>query len=146
MSNPGAPIDNKNAEKWTLEKSAELFDKADSIVKRKAEYLVHGVKIQAYEFDFIGELADELEVYRDLLQRDIPNKFPEFTARFNRLKNKLETNCYSNSKKGIINTAVGIVNLKSNHGWTDKQQVDHTTNGKDLNINPIQWIKTEDKD
>ena len=144
MSKAGAPKDNKNAEKWTLEKSIELFDSADDIVKRKTEYLVHGSKIQGYEFDFIGELADELEVYRDLLQRDIPNKFPQFTARFNKLKNKLETNCYSNTKKGIINTAVGIVNLKSNHNWTDKLQTDHTTNGKDISISPIQWTKTDE--
>ena len=48
------------------------------------------------------------------------------------IKEDIETNCYSNTKKGIINTAVGIVNLKSNYNWTDRLQNDVTTGGEKL--------------
>ncbi len=139
-----APKKNKNAEKWSDVKSLDLFNKADMLVKRKTNYIVNGKSIEGYEFDFIGELADELEVYRDLLQRDIPSRFPQLKGRYTKLKNRLETNCYSNTKKGIINTAVGIVNLKSNHGWTDRQQTDVTTGGDKINLTPISFVGNKD--
>ena len=44
------------------------------------------------------------------------------------LKTQLEANCFTDTKKGIINTAAGIINLKSNYGWTDR--VDNTTKGE----------------
>lgn len=139
-----APKGNTNAEKWGDVESLDLYNQADLIVKRKCDYIINGKKVKGYEFDFIGELADELDVYRDLLQRDIPNKFEWARERFNKLKNKLETNCYSNTKKGIINTAVGIVNLKSNHNWTDRQQTDHTSGGDKINLTPIQFVESKD--
>ena len=138
-----APKGNTNAEKWTEKEAIKLFDKADSIVKQKCDYTVGGKNVSGYEFDFIGELADELDVYRDLLQRDLPRRFEWAKERFNKLKNRLETNCYSNTKKGIINTAVGIVNLKSNHNWTDRQQTDHTSKGEKINLTPISFVSKD---
>jgi len=45
------------------------------------------------------------------------------------MKNNCEANCFNNIKKENINTAAGIINLKSNHGWSDRIQQDVTTGG-----------------
>lgn len=111
-----APEGNNNAEVWTEEKAKELFENALA-------------KSTENEYDFIGEIARDLGTYREV--------FTYLSDKFNSLKNihkqilsNLEANCFSHSKKGTINTAVGIVNLKSNYGWTDKTDV--TTGGEKL--------------
>ena len=50
------------------------------------------------------------------------------------IENNLEKNLYGNSVTGLI------FNLKNNFGWNDKQELDHTSNGKTLNnwsVNPV---------
>jgi len=39
----------------------------------------------------------------------------------------------------VGNTTGAIFALK-NFGWIDKSEHDHTTNGKDINIPPIEWV------
>lgn len=135
---------NNSAEIWTLEDAEELFDKALSMVDNEELYIIAGgIKTDGYKYDFIGELVRDLKneykdkkVYRYLLNTHLLNKYPHLKRRYEELVNTLETNCYFNTKKGIINTAVGIVNLKSNHKWTDR--VDNTT--KDNEIQPSNVI------
>jgi hypothetical protein len=129
----GAPEGNKNAEIWTFEEAKALFDRAFTLSKRKCNYNINGKQVKGYEFDFIGELTDELDIYRDLISRDLPGRFPECDKWYIMLKSRMETNCYSNTKKGIIKEGVGIVNLKSNHGWKDKSEIDHKNNGESFN-------------
>lgn len=129
----GAPIGNTNAEKWSLEASKELLEKALVMCDEKEMYKVHGSDIEGYKYDFIGEITRALGIYHSLITRDIKNRHKELSTLINRLINNLESNCYSNTKKGIINTAVGIVNLKSNHKWTDR--VDTTTQGDRIDQN-----------
>ena len=125
----GAPKGNTNAQIWTLEKSSELLDKAIELTNETENIIVDKIPVEAYKFDFVGEIARELNVYHSLLTRDIPKQHPELQGKVKLLVSKLEANCYSNTKKNKINTAVGIVNLKSNHGWTDRQQIEqHQTN------------------
>ncbi len=50
-------------------------------------------------------------------------KFPSLQLIHNQILSNLEANCFYNSKKGKIKEATAIVNLKSNYGWTDRQQV-----------------------
>ena len=143
-----APKENTNALKYTLEDAKNIFQKAIELSKKKSDYVVSGQKIKGYEYHFIGEVAtsEELDTYTDVFLY-LKNSFKECEELYNKLKNRLEANCFYNSKKGNINTAIGIVNLKSNHGWTDRQQTDVTTNGKELNNAPIiQFIDTEDGD
>lgn len=129
----GAPKENTNAEKWTIEQAKELFDKSLDLSLGK-------------EYDFIGEIARDLGTYREIFTY-LVDKFPELKETHKIILSNLEANCFSHTKKGTINTAVGIVNLKSNYNWTDRQQTDVTTNGKDLNTNPtIVFIDTEDED
>jgi len=100
---------NSNAEKWTLELADKLFE--DAIELSKLE-----------EYDFLGEIAKKLDSYIDVFDY-LADKFPTLKEKKKQIKRNCEANCFSNSKKGKINTAIGIVNLKSNHGWTDRQDL-----------------------
>lgn len=144
----GAPKGNKNAEKWTFDLSNDLLDKAIDLTNEIDDYIVgsgiNAMKIEGYKFDFIGEIARELNVYRELITRDIPNRFPELCEKVNLIIARLESNCYSNTKKGLINTATGIINLKSNHKWTDRMAQDHTTKGEKIVPPPITWIDSDE--
>lgn len=141
MGKVGAPFGNKNGLIWTIDKANELLDKAIELTNRKELVKIDKELVEAYEFDFIGEIARELNVYRDLITRDIPKQHPDLQSKVNLLVNRLEANCYSNTKKGKINTAVGIVNLKSNHGWTDRQQIEQKQTNIDLSGLTTEEIK-----
>lgn len=132
-----APKENTNAEKWNLEEAISIFDKAIELAYEKEK--------DVYKYDFIGEIARELKMYKEIFTY-LKDKFPnELTDKHKELISILEANCFYNSKKGNINTAIGIVNLKSNHGWTDRQQTDITTNGKDVSTSPIiKFVDSED--
>ena len=102
---------NTNAEKWNLEQATELFDKALKMSTGS-------------KYDFIGEIARDLDTYREVFTY-LVDKFTELKPTHRRIFSNLEANCFSHTKKGDIIVAVGIVNLKSNYGWTDR--VDTTT-------------------
>lgn len=110
----GAQPGNKNAEKWTLEESQELFN--DALILSQGE-----------EYDFIGEIAKKLKVYRELFVY-LSDKFPELKSVYKGILSNLEASCFSHIKKGKIREASGIVNLKSNYGWTDRQQIEQNIN------------------
>ena len=105
--------DNKNAEKWTEDKATALFDEAIDLARTG-------------EYDFIGEVATTLNTYIDLFDY-LVEKFPQLQNRKKRLMRVCEANCFANGKKGKIVPSLAIMNLKSNHGWTDRQTVDQTT-------------------
>lgn len=112
----GAPKENKNAEKWTLEESMNFLNKAIQTAKKK-------------KLDFIGEVAQELDTYRDIFTY-LKDKFTECKPLYKRLEQECEANCFAHGKNGDIVPSLAIVNLKSNHGWTDR--VDNTTKGEEL--------------
>lgn len=116
-----APIENKNAEKWTEEESISLFNSAIETAKKK-------------KLDFIGEVAQELDIYRDVFTY-LKDKFSDCKPLYKRLEQECEANCFSHGKKGDIVPSLAIVNLKSNHGWTDR--VDSTSGDKPLKNNII---------
>jgi hypothetical protein len=97
------------------------------------------------EYDFIGEVAKDLKQDKGVFDY-LLEKFPQFSRLKTRIKNNCETNCFRNSKKGKINTAIGIVNLKSNHGWTDRADV--TSGDKALVSAPpsIIFLDTDNED
>jgi len=143
-----APKNNTNAEKYTLQNAEDIFKKAIELSKTKTDYIISGQKIKGYEYHFIGEVAtsDELDTYTDVFLY-LKNSFKECEELYNKLKNRLEANCFSDSKKGIIKEATAIMNLKSNYNWTDRQQTDVTTNGKEMNTAPIiKFVDSEDGD
>lgn len=119
-----APKENKNAEKWTLEQATEFLESSLKLSKLE-------------DYDFLGEIAKALDSYIDVYDYLI-DKFPQLKHYKKHIMRNCEANCFSNSKKGKINTAIGIVNLKSNHNWTDR--FDHTTKDKEIIVPPIQWV------
>lgn len=131
----GASIENKNAQKYSLEYAIDLFNKALDLSKRKTDYVIGPNVVKGFEFHFIGEIAtsDELDTYTDIFKY-LKDAHPETLDLYYKLKNKLESNCFSDSKKGIIKEATAIMNLKSNYKWTDRN--DLTTDNKSLNTPP----------
>lgn len=121
-------IGNKNAEIWSEEKSNELFDKAIAIANEYDD------STDTYRFDFIGEVARELGLYKEVFT-NLKKRFPSLEDKHRAMVSTLEANCYYNTKRNKINTAVGIINLKSNHGWTDRADV--TSKGETVNIPPM---------
>lgn len=107
---------NTNAEKWTLEASLKFMN--DSLEIAKTE-----------KHDFIGEVARDMDSYRELYTY-LKDKYSECRVIYNRIMQECESNCFSHGKKGDINTAMAIVNLKSNHNWTDR--VDNTSKGNEI--------------
>lgn len=115
----GAPKENTNAEKWTLEESQNLMNEAyaKSIEKIKEDY----------KYDFIGEIARDLGQYKELFNY-LVEKFPSLNKIHNAIKSNCEANCFYNGKKNNIVPSMAIMNLKSNHGWTDRAET--TMKGK----------------
>lgn len=115
----GAPKGNKNAEVYNEDEAIKLFN--DSI-----EYANKFDEVDKfYEYDFIGEVARALGTYHHIYNH-LVTRFPQLNQQLTELKDTLETNCYYNTKKGKIREATGIVNLKSNHKWTDRTQTEHS--------------------
>ena len=121
-----APIGNNNAEKYSKTQAVKLFN--DSI-KLSLKTVENGKAQLEYKYDFIGEVARDLNTYHHIYAH-LVNRFPELNSMFTELKANLESNCYFNTKKGNIREATGIVNLKSNHKWTDRN--DHTSSDKSM--------------
>ena len=113
----GAPKGNKNAEVWTLQETEDLFYKALDLSYNE-------------QYDFIGEIAKELRTYIDVFDYLI-EKFPHLSGLKKNIMRNCEANCFANAKKGKIKEATAIVNLKSNHKWTDRN--DHTSGGEKIN-------------
>ena len=123
-----APIGNKNAEVWTIKEATDLFNKALQLSEDDA-------------YDFIGEIAKKLKTYRDIFTY-LSDKYPQLKPVYKHILSNLEAGCFSHIKKGIIKEASGIVNLKSNYGWTDRQQLDLSV--KEIPpITGIQIVKDE---
>ena len=125
----GAPYGNKNAEKWSFKKAIKLFNSAIELTLiLEKSFIKQGdkvIEVDAYKYDFIGEVARELGTFHHIFEH-LVKRFPSLRRLSNQLLNNLESNCYYNAKKGNIKEATGIVNLKSNHKWTDRTQTEHS--------------------
>lgn len=117
----GAPYGNRNAEKWSYKKSIQLFKDAIELTNKKEKFQIGSKKIEGYTFDYIGEIARELGTFHEIFAH-LTERFPALNRLKNELYNNIQSNCYSNTKKGIIKEATGIVNLKSNWKWTDRSE------------------------
>lgn len=132
---------NKNAEKWTFEEADKFFQKAISLAKQKEDYVVGKESIiKGFSYHFLGEIASEMCVYLDLFTYLI-EKFPDLQKDYKQLKTRLESNCFADSKKGVIKEATAIMNLKSNYGWTDRN--DHTTQGEKISNITVGFTENE---
>ena len=103
--------DNTNAEKWDLSAAESFFDKALKLSNDETK-----------NFDFVGEIARELKSYKEVFTY-LSDKFPELKIKHKILLSNCEANCFYNGKKQNIVPSLAIMNLKSNHGWTDRAEV-----------------------
>jgi len=122
-----APKENTNAEKWGVNEATKFMDEAVELSSDR-------------DYDFIGEVAKDLGQYHHLFKY-LVDKFPSLKTHHNKILSNCESNCFYNGKKNKIVPSLAIMNLKSNHGWTDRSQTDITTNGNDISINPVTWVK-----
>jgi len=122
---------NQYNEHWTFEQSSIFLDKAIEISKKK-------------DFDFIGEVAREQNSYKEVYNYII-DKFPQLKHKLTQIKSNCERNCFYNGKNGDIIPSLAIMNLKSNHGWTDR--VDTTTKDEKLPSSKtvISFLKLDDE-
>lgn len=147
MGKVGAPYGNKNAEKWTLRKAVALFNDAIALTNEKETVIITDSKgnvtntVDVYKFDFIGEIAGELGTYHQMITQHLPKRFTSLERLVNQLNNNIERNCYINTKKGYIKEATGIVNLKSNWKWQDRQTVDHSNSDGTLRNIEVKIVK-----
>lgn len=89
-------------------------------------------------------LAAYLEVHREtLLNYEKEEGYEEFFDTIKAAKSKILANLMERGLDGDNNAAMGIFNLKNNYGYKDKSEHDHTTNGKDISIAPINWVDTD---
>lgn len=119
---------NNNAEKWDLSKATLFFEEAIEMA------YIYDKDKDVYKYDFIGEIAREKKTYKEIFSY-LKNRFKELEELHKELISTIEANCFYNTKKNKINTAIGIVNLKSNYGWTDR--TDLTTKSEKLEVSPI---------
>lgn len=112
----GAPKKNTNAEKWTIQEAEKFFNEAIELSKDG-------------NHDFIGEVAFDLDQDKGVFDY-LVEKFPQLKPLKARVKNNCEVNCFRSGKKGKIVPSIAIMNLKSNHGWTDR--VDSTSKGEKI--------------
>lgn len=128
----GAPKYNTNAEKWDLETSVNFMNESLDLAKTK-------------KHDFIGEVARDMDSYREVYTY-LKDKFKECKHIYKRIIQECESNCFSHGKNGDIIPSLAIMNLKSNHKWTDR--VDNTMNANVnvKSIEPIEWVNAKDKE
>ncbi len=124
-----APEGNKNAEKWTLKESTKFLERAIVLSEDK-------------KYDFIGEVARHQKSYIEIYEY-LVDKFEQLRPLLKRLKRNCEANCFSNAKASKIVPSIAIMNLKSNHGWTDR--VDNTTKGEKISTGEKVKIVFKDK-
>ena len=131
----GAPKGNKNAETWTFEEATDLFNRCLETAKDKSLDCN----------DFIGEVAQENNTTLSALDY-LKNKYPELESIYTDIKQSCEANCFRNGKKGTIVPSLAIMNLKSNHGWTDRVETQNNNFNTNTEVTPIQFTSAVNKD
>jgi len=123
-SGAGPPIGNTNAEKWTEQKAERLF----------AWAYKHSANQSRHDNDFIGEVAQSVGTTLSVLEY-LRGKYPKLSKVYEDIKRNCEANCFRNGKNGTIVPSLAIMNLKSNHGWTDRNTVE--SNNVNYNSEPL---------
>ena len=137
----GAPYGNKNAEKWSFKKAIQLYNEAIKLTCKKSNIKNKDNRtVIAYDYDFIGEIARELGTFKDIFNH-LADRFKDLQRLKNELYTNIETNCYWNTKNGVIREATGIVNLKSNWKWKDRQDL----TSDDEKVQPNQVSLTDEQ-
>ena len=98
-------------QKWTEEKTAEFF--------KKAYDLAEGGEIT------LTNIAKELNEYPPVFDY-LLEKYPKFEALKKAILKHIENNTYTKALSGEYVPSIAIFGLKNNHGWSDKQEIEHS--------------------
>lgn len=116
-----APKGNDYNLKWTIEEANNFFNKV-------LDYVKENKKCRS-----LSEAVVELDEYEDVINYII-RKFPQEDFRAIKVARDIVKNrLASQGLDGDANPTMAIFLLKNNHGMTDRQQTDITTNGKEIN-------------
>jgi len=130
----GAPDGNTNAEKWDLLTTEMLFD---DVLK----YIQKTPKCRS-----LSEAIVEVGEYEELISY-LLNKYPNVVFKsIKKAKDIVKNRLVQQGLDGDANATMAIFILKNNHNFTDKQQTDVTTNGKEISNNPIIQFIDNDTD
>lgn len=121
-------------------KDAPLYQEVETEIydKKKDEYRTKCVKVATLCPSFT-RFAEEIGVNPDTLQEWKKN-YEEFAAAYETAKHYQEEWLMNASGMGYYNAAVGIMALKSNHGWTDRtDNVNTMHGGLSVSIKQYPW-------
>lgn len=134
-----APNGNTNAEKWNRKEVLAMLAKIEAEAKKPS-------------CAWLGTALVKCDLYKDVWAY-WKEKFSDDEVVFRTIK-KIDTifeeRLFAKALKNEANATIAIFGLKNNHGWKDKQEVDHTTNGESLNnlkieiVNASKPITSED--
>lgn len=96
----------------------------------------------ANELPTIEGFCRELEISKSTLHEWV-KKYPEFSNAYKRAREMQEDLWLKNSLKGLYSPVFAIFAGKNMFGWRDKQEHDHTSNGKDIVIQGINYIQPQ---
>lgn len=119
----GAPKNNINAQKWTKETATALLDQALELSYKP-------------QYAWTGSILRELFVAKSTLQL-ILEKFPELKTTYELIKDNCAHNCFVLASDKSKHNAGYILNLKSNHGWTDRVENTNNVTVKPFNIKDL---------
>lgn len=114
----GAPKENTNAEKWTIE-DAELF--CNNVLK----YIEDNKRCRS-----LSEAAVECGEYEELISY-LCNKFGIVFKSIKKAKDIVKNRLVNQGLDGDANPTMAIFILKNNHNMKDR--IDHTTDDKPVN-------------
>jgi len=130
--------DYQPAQKWTEEKAIVLGKELIEWLKEKNEDGEDKGNIFFQEF-----LIIEKNLYEEIIAY-LCKKFTSFLKLIKQAEKIQELKLQKYGVGDRLNATMTKFVLVNKHGWTDRQQTDVTTNGKDLNTAPI--IKFVDSD
>ena len=87
---------------------------------------------------FLSEMAVFLGTTRETLREYKGRK--SYVDALEEAKSKCEVELERNLIEGKVNPTGSIFNLKNNYGWKDQQSIDHTTAGKEIQVQKINYI------
>lgn len=116
------------AEKWTEEKALQLGKELIDWLKEKDDEGEDKGNIFFQEF-----LIIEKDLYEELISY-LCKKFSSFLKLIEKAEKIQELKLQKYGVGDRLNATMTKFVLINNHGWTDKMQTDHTTQGEKINI------------
>lgn len=99
---------NTVAEKWTFEQSEEFFNNAYELSKKEIS---------------LTDISNILNLYPNIFTY-LVEKYPVFITIKENICKQIENNIVKGAMKGDYNPTITIFNLKNNHNWKDKTEID----------------------